>query len=227
MSLGNSVLRFLPKQIADRIIAVPFSRRLARGAFWVLAGAVAARVVRIPISVILARLMGPTNYGELGIVSGSIDLFATFAGFGLGLTATKYVAELKTRDPLRAGRILAASTIVAAVSGTILAIALFALAPELGSPNARKSAADRFPAYWSSGYALFCHERGTDGGALWIRSLSDSRVFTSSPRSTRSTAHVGGILFRGIERRSVGNGLFAIRCVAVHGLRPPGRSATP
>ena len=131
MSLGNSVLRFLPKQIADRIIAVPFSRRLARGAFWVLAGAVAARVVRIPISVILARLMGPTNYGELGIVSGSIDLFATFAGFGLGLTATKYVAELKTRDPLRAGRILAASTIVAAVSGTIFAIALFALAPEL------------------------------------------------------------------------------------------------
>lgn len=133
MNVGNFVLRFVPRQIADRITAVPFARRLARGAFWVLVGAVAARVLRMPISIILARLMGPTKYGELGIVSGSIDLFATFAGFGLGLTATKYVAEFRTRDPLRAGRILAASTVVAAVSGAIFAIALVAIAPVLAA----------------------------------------------------------------------------------------------
>ena len=133
MSIGDFVIGFLPKRIADRIHGVPFARRLARGAFWVLVGAVAARILRIPISVILARFMGPTKYGELGIVSGSVDLFATFAGFGLGMTATKYVAEFRSRDPLRAGRIIAASTIVAIVSGVIFAIGLVAVSPQLAT----------------------------------------------------------------------------------------------
>jgi O-antigen/teichoic acid export membrane protein len=91
MNAGNFVLRFLPRQIADRITAVPFAGRLARGAFWVLVGAMTARLLRMPISIILARLIGPTKYGELCIVSGSIDLFATFAGFGLCLMATKVI----------------------------------------------------------------------------------------------------------------------------------------
>jgi O-antigen/teichoic acid export membrane protein len=99
MNIGNSVFRFLPRQIADRVTAVPFAGRLARGAFLVLVGAVAARVQLMPSSIILTRLMGPTKYSKLGIVSGSIDLFATFVGFGLGLTAIKYVAEFRTRDP--------------------------------------------------------------------------------------------------------------------------------
>ena len=133
MSIGDFVIGLLPKQIADRVAKVPFVRRLARGAFWVLAGAIAARILRIPISIILARFMGPTKYGEFGIVSGSVDLFSTFAGFGLGLTATKYVAEFRHRDPLRAGRILAASTIIAAASGAAFAILLFAVAPELAT----------------------------------------------------------------------------------------------
>jgi O-antigen/teichoic acid export membrane protein len=91
MNVGNFVLRFVPRQIADRITAVPFARRLARGAFLVLAGAMAARVLRMLISIILARSIGPTKYGELCIVSGSLDLFATFAGFGLCLRATKVI----------------------------------------------------------------------------------------------------------------------------------------
>src|SRR6266849_2194613 len=105
----------------------------ARGAFWTLVGAAAARVLRIPISVLLARLMGPTNYGELGIASTSIDLFGLLAGLGLGMTATKYVAELRTKDPARAGRIIAISTVVAGVGGSAFAIALFIFAPWLAA----------------------------------------------------------------------------------------------
>jgi O-antigen/teichoic acid export membrane protein len=133
MSLGERVLSFLPRPVTDRINAVPFGRRLARGAFWTLAGAVAARVLRLPISVVLARYMGPAQYGELGIATASIDLFSVFAGLGLGLTATKFIAELRVKDPARTGRIIAVSMVVGAVGGAASAIALLVLAPWLAT----------------------------------------------------------------------------------------------
>ena len=133
MSVGEFIFNLLPRPIADRINAIPFARRIARGAFWVLLGAAAVRVLRVPISIILARYMGPTKYGELGIISGSIDLFGVFAGFGLGLTATKYIAEFRTRDPLRAGRILSVSSVVAAVGGAVFSIILYIVAPYLAA----------------------------------------------------------------------------------------------
>ncbi len=133
MSVGEFIFKLLPRPVADRINAIPFARRIARGAFWVLVGAAAVRVLRVPISIVLARYMGPTKFGELGIISGSIDLFGVFAGFGLGLTATKYIAEFRTRDPLRAGRILAVSSVVAAVGGAVFAIILYLVAPYLAA----------------------------------------------------------------------------------------------
>ena len=131
MNIGNLVNRFLPQSIMDRINAFPLGRRLARGAFWTLAGAVASRVFRLPISIFLARLMGPEHFGELGIATVSIDLFSAFAGLGLGMTATKYVAELRVKDAARAGRMIAVSTVVATVGGAVFAILFFLLAPWL------------------------------------------------------------------------------------------------
>lgn len=51
-----------------------------RRTLWVILGAVTAHVLRMPISIHLAGLVGPTDYGELGIVSGNIDDFGTLTG---------------------------------------------------------------------------------------------------------------------------------------------------
>ena len=60
-------------------------------------------------------------------------MFGVFAGMGLGLTATKYVAELRVTNPHRAGRIIALSTAVALGTATTAAVALFAAAPWLAA----------------------------------------------------------------------------------------------
>ncbi|MGJ5813870.1 oligosaccharide flippase family protein [Paludibaculum fermentans] len=124
---------FLPDTIAARLNRTPIVRRLVRGAFWTLAGSLAGRALSIPVSILLARYMGPSHYGELGIINSSIDLFMVFAGFGLGLTANKHVAEFRTKDPDRAGRILALSSVTAVLTGTVFAALLFLLAPWLAS----------------------------------------------------------------------------------------------
>lgn len=125
--------RFLPRRLNTWLDKNPMRRRLARGAFWTLAGSMAARLLTIPISIILARWMGPSKYGELGVINSSIDLFVVFAGFGLGLTATKHVAELRRSDPERAGRILALSTATAGITAALTAIVFFLMAPYLAA----------------------------------------------------------------------------------------------
>ncbi|MDQ3920568.1 MAG: oligosaccharide flippase family protein, partial [Acidobacteriota bacterium] len=62
------------------------------------------------VAVIAARCLGRKGYGELGIIQSTVGMFQVFAGFGLGLTATKYVAEFKRQNPERAGHIIAVST---------------------------------------------------------------------------------------------------------------------
>src|SRR5580698_9969778 len=80
-----------------RFRASPLSVRLARGVFWSLVGAVLARGLGVASSIIVARVLGITAFGEFTIIQSTVGLFGTFAGLGLGITATKYVAELRER----------------------------------------------------------------------------------------------------------------------------------
>jgi O-antigen/teichoic acid export membrane protein len=132
-SLTDRVLGILPAPLAKRILNIPTGRRLISSAVWNLFSAVAGRVLTFPVGVVLARLMGRTGYGELGIIYASVELFGVFGGFGLGMTATKYVSELRVKDPARAGRIMGLSMLVTAMTGTVLVPLIVFLAPWLAA----------------------------------------------------------------------------------------------
>lgn len=115
----------------NRIESSPIGYRLAKGAFWSLAGAVISRGLMLVAMVLVARMLGKAVYGELGMVQSTFGMFGTFAGFGLGLTATKHVAEFRGSDPERAGRIIGISELVAMVSGGLMAMSALLSAPWL------------------------------------------------------------------------------------------------
>jgi O-antigen/teichoic acid export membrane protein len=69
-----------------------------------------------------ARFLGKTGFGQLGIVQSTANMVSALASLGLGVTATRYVADLRERDPERAGRIIGLSWTITAVSGVGLAI---------------------------------------------------------------------------------------------------------
>jgi O-antigen/teichoic acid export membrane protein len=124
--------RFL-KPYWDRVEASPLGYRLAKGAFWSLAGALMSRALGLVSSILVARMLGKVGFGELGVIQSSVGMFGTFAGFGLGLTATKHVAEFRAKDPVRAGRIIALSSLVSWGTGGAMAVLLFVLAPWLAA----------------------------------------------------------------------------------------------
>ncbi len=106
-------------------------QRFAHGVFWSLLGQVAGRLFSFATAVVTARLLGVADFGALGMIQSTIGLMGTFAGFGLGLTTTKYVAELKGNDSQRVGRIIAFSNLVALATGSLMTFICVLLAPWL------------------------------------------------------------------------------------------------
>jgi O-antigen/teichoic acid export membrane protein len=108
----------------QRIETSPLGYRLAKGAFWSLSGSLFARGLGLLSAILVGRILGKREYGELGIIQNTIGLFGTLAGFGMGLTANKYVAEFKRKDPKRAGNIIAAASMTAWITSGSMALTL-------------------------------------------------------------------------------------------------------
>jgi len=119
------------KPTLARVEASEIGYRLAKGTFWSMAGAVISRGLMLAASVLVVRMLGKTGYGELGMIQSTVGMFGVFAGFGLGLTATKHVAKFRRSDPDRAGRIIGLSGLVAMATGGMMALGLFIFAPWL------------------------------------------------------------------------------------------------
>ena len=108
-------------------------RRFSSGIFWVLVGAGLGGGLKLASSIIVARLLGPGGFGQLGVIQSTVVMFGLFAQLGLSVTATKYVAQERDENPAKAGRIIALSTLTGAASSTLVGSALFLLAPLLAT----------------------------------------------------------------------------------------------
>ncbi len=105
--------------------------RLLSGGLFSLAGAVLGRGSSLVLSYALAWLLGREAFGAYGMVQGTVGLFAVFAGFGLGVSASREIAALRRADPARAGRVLGLLSLASVASAALLATVLVLLAPWL------------------------------------------------------------------------------------------------
>ena len=116
-----------------RFVKSSIAHRLATGTFWSLVASVCSRAFALLASIVIARVLGKVAFGEFGIIQSTLDMFGTMAGFGMGLTSTKFVAECRSRDPEKAGRIIAISSATAWVFGVLAALGLILLGPWLAN----------------------------------------------------------------------------------------------
>jgi O-antigen/teichoic acid export membrane protein len=131
--------RFLQTRITE-VLASPIGGRLARGAFWSLLGTTLSKVCSTVSWIIVGRMLGKENFGELNMVQSTVGLFGAAAGLGMGMAATKYVAEYKKTDPDRAGRFIGLASATTWGASIVLSLILVAMAPwlareTLGAPH--------------------------------------------------------------------------------------------
>ncbi len=105
--------------------------RFARGSAWSLGGQIASYLVGVVSAALVGRALGVAGFGELGMIQSTVGMFGLLAGMGLGVTNTKFVAELRSSHPQRAGRIMGLSLLVAIISGASVCGLVIGLSPVL------------------------------------------------------------------------------------------------
>ena len=81
--------------------------------------------------ILVARILGAVVYGEFCLIRSTVNGFVVLASFGMGRTATKYVAELTATDKARVGRVIALNYVFSFISSAIVAAFFCLLTPAL------------------------------------------------------------------------------------------------
>ena len=178
--------------------------RLAGGALWSALGSGLSRAMTLVSMIVVARVLGTARFGQLGIVQSTAGVFGVYAGLGLNLTATKYLARYRRTDPERAGRILALVERIALASGGACALVVVLAAPFLA---ARVVHAPSLTAALASGAALifFGALNGVQTGALAgleaFRALARVNALSAAGSLTLPLA---GVWLLGLEGAVIG-----------------------
>lgn len=130
-SLSSSFGRYY----LQRLNLSDIGSRLLSGALWSIVGAIVSRGLVFFSAIFIARFLGKETFGAFGILRSTINMFLVFASFGLGLTATKHVAQYKNSDPHRAGRFIVLSSICAGAAGGLIAGGLILFAPYIAATS--------------------------------------------------------------------------------------------
>jgi len=194
----------LVRRVRARLRDSPLLARMARSVTWALIGSVLSRGTASLAMIIAARTLGTSGFGELAMVQSTNLLLSTLVGFGLGLSATKNVAQHRGTDPGRAGRVVALSEAIAVCAGALMAAALFGLSPlvaggVLDSPEIERSLA------LGTGITLLGVINGTQLGILAGFEAFRSIAATGAIAGFASMPLVGaGAVVRGVDGAVVG-----------------------
>jgi O-antigen/teichoic acid export membrane protein len=117
------------KQIIQKIKTSDIATRLTAGAFWSLLGNIAGKGFILFAFILVAKIIGKEPYGELGMIRSTIMMFSVFAGAGIGLTASRYIALYRNTDIQKMHEIYCLSKYVSVIMGLLIAVLLYVFAP--------------------------------------------------------------------------------------------------
>jgi O-antigen/teichoic acid export membrane protein len=127
MSTNKIAVFFINSPIGKRIASSPKALELFKSSFWSIIGAIFSKGLVFISWIIVARILGSEGYGQFGIVRSTVLMFTTFAGFSLGITASKHVAEFVNLDKEKTGRILGLTLSFGTIMGSVVAVIFYSL----------------------------------------------------------------------------------------------------
>ena len=139
--------------------------RFARGVSWNLIGTFLAQGSVFAANIFVANRLGPQSFGEFSLLQNTALTFSAIAQLATGVTATRYIAEYRSSDPERAGRIIGFCSLFTLGTGLLAGLILFALSGWLSASTLNAS-------HLSGGlkimalYLLFSAMSGYQTGAL-------------------------------------------------------------
>jgi O-antigen/teichoic acid export membrane protein len=119
----------------------------------------------LAVNILVARILMKENFGEYAMVQSTLLTVAALSQLSTGFTASKYIAEYRSSDPQRAGRIMGLCALVSALMAGVGTILLVAMAPWLAD-TMLKTPHLAFALMIGSGFLFFSSINGYQLGAL-------------------------------------------------------------
>lgn len=95
---------------------------------WAILGSLVSKGINFISIAWIARILGPEMFGEYNVIQTTVGMFGTVSGLGLGLAATKLIAEFRDRDILKVGRIISTLYLLSFIISFFVAIVFFSTA---------------------------------------------------------------------------------------------------
>ena len=119
----NSVKQLSPKLYDG--LTTELHKRLIKGSFWSILGGLSSKGLTLISAIIVARMLDERTFGEYGVIKSTVSMFIVFAGFGMGVTATRYIAQYNKKDKEKAGRIIALVTVFGVITAVLMSSIVF------------------------------------------------------------------------------------------------------
>ncbi|MAM27394.1 MAG: hypothetical protein CMC13_00060 [Flavobacteriaceae bacterium] len=130
--INNPLIKKLKKSsFVKKISASTKAKDLLNNSLWSIFGALFSKGLLFITWIVVARVLGSEGYGQFGIVRSTVLMFVSFAGFSLGVTASKHVAEFINFDKQKTERILGLTMTFGLLMGVAVGIIFYILAPWL------------------------------------------------------------------------------------------------
>ena len=124
LSINNLV-----KKIAGNDLAI--LSRIIKGASWILIGTIFSKLMLLLSSIIVARILGKETFGEVGILRSTINSFSMMANMGLGITATKFIAENLHKRMKSVGEVIGFTISLAVIFALVVFILFITFSNEI------------------------------------------------------------------------------------------------
>lgn len=94
-------------------------------------GAVISKGLLMLFNIIIARILPEQDYGAYSLINNTVQTFIVFAGAGIGVTLTRYVALYRNKNRDIAGTIIGTLLFINIIISLIVALIVFAFADKI------------------------------------------------------------------------------------------------
>ena len=125
--LARNVEDSLKTLLSEKFSGV--AKRILRGSFWVMAGTVASKLMVFCATIIVVRILGKEDYGQLSIIRSTIQMFISISAFGMGTTATKFIAQYRSTDAVKTANVYVVANLFAFTMASVTSLLIYIFAP--------------------------------------------------------------------------------------------------
>jgi len=117
------------KKISEIANRSELSKRLMTSISWSLIGSILGKGLMLLSFILIARIIGKEQYGQLGIIRSTVNMFLVFSSMGMGLTASRYIAIHRNSDLNKISQINIVSNRISFFLGLFIFILIFIFSP--------------------------------------------------------------------------------------------------